>query len=204
MKYKMIFILPMFWLNNLYGGSPNLNELPLGRISSMNRDDIIRALDLKPLPGEGGFYKETYRGSSSLPACSLLMQDIAGNRNIGTAIYYLVDELNFSALHKLRADEVFHFYGGSPVEMLQIFPDGSAKTFVLGPNVLQGQHVQILVPAGVWQGLRLLKPSSGDWALMGTTMAIGFDFADFEIGERVKLVAAFPKHGDLIAKFTRD
>src|SRR5262249_33731721 len=119
-----------------------------------------------------------------------------------TAIYYLLTPETFSALHRLQSDEVFHFYLGSPVRMLQLLPDGSGRTIVLGPNVLGGQEVQVVVPRGVWQG-SLLEPG-GDFALLGCTVAPGFEYADYEAGRRSVLEAQYPAFAGLIARLTVD
>src|SRR5437762_7833755 len=104
-------------------------------------DELIRHLGLTPHPKEGGFFRETYRSGES-----------HGPRSVSTAIYYLLTPTTFSALHRLQSEEVFHFYLGDPIRMLQLDPDGTGRTIVLGPNVLAGQHVQLVVPRGTWQG----------------------------------------------------
>ena len=162
---------------------------------------IIKALGLQPLPGEGGYYRETYRSGTQVPIPSKNGEQPV-TRHLGTAIYYFVTPREFSALHKLTSDEVFHFYGGDPVEMLQISETGEAKTIILGPNVLEGHQVQVTVPAGTWQGTRLLK--GGKYALMGTTVFPAFEFSDFELGKRADLSARFPQLAAQIKRFTRE
>src|SRR3954465_9562713 len=135
---------------------------------------LIRQLNLKRLPREGGYFAETYRSSIEIP------QNTSGtpaSRNLGTAIYYLLTPDTFSAMHKLPGDEIFHFYLGDPVEMLQLHPDGTGKLIMVGSDLETAMRPQVLVPGGVWQGSRLLK--GGKFALMGTTMSPGFDFADY-------------------------
>ncbi|HZU35267.1 MAG TPA: cupin domain-containing protein [Gemmataceae bacterium] len=147
---------------------------------------LIETLQLRPLPREGGYYRETYRSERRLPAH-------AGERSLATAIYYLLTPDTVSALHRLPADELFHFYAGDPVEMLLLNPPGSdpaGRWVVLGPDVLAGQTPQVLVPAGVWQG-SVLRPG-GRYALLGTTMAPGFAFADYEAGDARQLTASYP------------
>ncbi len=150
---------------------------------------LIAHLGLKPLPVEGGWFRETWRGPAS-----------AGRRPAGTAIYYLLTPDTFSALHRLRTDEVYHFYLGDPVELVLLGNAGSHRV-VLGPDVLGRQYVQYVVPAGVWQGSRLLP--GGKFALLGTTMAPGFDFADFEPASRKELMAMFPAQAEIIRNLTR-
>jgi predicted cupin superfamily sugar epimerase len=152
-------------------------------------EQLIAALDLKPLPLEGGYYRETYRSSLQLPA-SALAPDYPSAKSAGTAIYYLLKADTCSALHRLPTDEIFHFYLGDPVEILLLEPGGCGRTVTLGPDVLAGQSPQIVVPHGVWQG-SALKPG-GRFALLGTTMAPGFDFADYQAGNRDELIAAYP------------
>lgn len=168
----------------------------------MTAQEIIRKLDMKPLPEEGGYYRETYRGTAaSLPA-HMFGIDSNSNRTISTAIYYLVIPESFSALHRVKSDEIFHFYGGDPVEMVQIDDEGNLERFLIGNEVLAGQQPQVVVPRGVWQGLRLKH--GGKWALMGTTVAPGFEFEDFEVGIREQLIQNFPQHRDDIIRFSRE
>jgi len=162
---------------------------------------IIKALGLEPLPGEGGYFRETYRSPIQVPVPSK-NGDEPVTRHLGTAIYYFVTPTEFSALHKLKSDEVFHFYGGDPVEMLQITDTGEVKTIILGPNILEGQQVQVTVPAGTWQGTRLLK--GGTYALLGTTVFPAFEFSDFELGKRSDLSGRFPQLAAQIKRFTRE
>lgn len=165
-------------------------------------DEIIRLLHLQPLPHEGGWYRETYRSPLPLPA-EILAPRYSAPRSAGTAIYYLLTPDTFSALHRLPTDEVFHFYLGDPVEMLQLGPtpkDGG-RILTLGSDILAGQQVQAVVPAGVWQGSALR--AGGAFALMGTTIVPGFDFADYEAADGDALIAAFPAFAERIACLCR-
>lgn len=157
--------------------------------------DIIRLLHLEPLPREGGWYRETYRS---------LLRAADGSRSAGTAIYYLLTPDTYSALHRLPTDEVFHFYLGDPVDMLQLGPTPreGGRIVTLGADILAGQVLQTVVPAGVWQG-SILR-ADGAFALMGTTMAPGFDFADYEGADRASLTAAFPDFAERIARLCPD
>jgi len=166
----------------------------------MDIEKLKRLLDLKPLPDEGGFYAEPYRSGESL-AGTCLPKRYAGDRCFGTAIYFLLTVETFSALHRLASDEIYHFYLGDLVEMLLLYPGRRGERIVLGPDVLGGQHVQFVVPRGVWQGSRLVY--GGSFALMGTTMAPGFDFADWTEGNRDALVRVYPEHAELIRALTR-
>lgn len=162
--------------------------------------ELIEALGLKPLPVEGGYYRETYRSAMSLPARALAPAYSSG-RPASTAIYYLLTPETFSALHRLPADEVYHFYLGDPVELLVLGPgEGRGKVIALGADVFAGQSPQVVVPGGAWQGSALR--SGGSVALLGTTVAPGFEFADFEPGDRTRLSQDFPTFADRIRRLT--
>ncbi len=160
----------------------------------MTAEEIKEWLDLRPHPIEGGSFRRTYTSQGAV--------DLArGQRALGTAIYYLLEPGTFSEMHVLDSDEIFHFYLGDPVEMLQLYPDGSSAVFTLGPDLQAGQHVQLVVPAGVWQGTRLV--SNGHVALMGCTVTPGFDFADYRGGSYAELVAKWPNRAGRIQALTR-
>ena len=163
-------------------------------------EELISLLNLKPLPEEGGCYVETYRCDEHIPVDALPYR-YSGVRSFGTAIYYLLTADTFSTLHRLASDEIFHFYLGDPVEMLQLYPDGSGKVIALGHNIPSGQQPQVVVPRGVWQGARLIP--GGKFALMGTTVAPGFEYTDYEGGQREELVRAYPQFRELITALTR-
>lgn len=159
----------------------------------MTAEQAIEFLKLQPHPVEGGFFRETYRSAGSLQRDGL-------TRSIGTAIYYLLTPKTVSALHRLPGDEVFHFYLGDPVRMLQLWPDGSTRTLTLGTNLETGEVPQLVVPGGVWQGSVLIE--GGKFALLGATMAPGFDYADYEAGNRAKLTGAYPAVAKMIERLT--
>jgi uncharacterized protein len=163
--------------------------------------DVIEKLGLIPLQEEGGYFKETYKSSAAIPA-QLFGIDSRGNRVVSTAIYYLLAPNSFSALHRLKSDEIFHFYAGDPVEMIQIDLDGTLRRYVIGSDIFSGQTPQVVVPKGTWQATRLI--SGGAWALMGTTVSPGFEFEDFELGDREKMNRLFPQHCDDILRFSRE
>ncbi len=147
----------------------------------MTSDDIIAHLKLEPLPNEGGYFREKYRAAMR-----------HGDRAISTAIYYLITPSSYSALHRLPIDEVWHFYLGDPVEQLRLFPDGDGDEVIIGNDLAEGQVPQTTVAAGTWQGSQLVK--GGTFALLGTTMAPGFEFSDFELGDRKSLAERYPQH----------
>ena len=165
--------------------------------------EIIRALGLVPHPIEGGFFRETYRSTSVVPG-ELLPSEYRDRsvRSMGTAIYYLLTAETFSEMHRVPTEEVFHVYLGGPARMLQLFPDGHALEIVLGTDVLAGERPQVVVPAGVWQGT-CLEPGVA-FALLGATMAPGFDYADYEQGKQTELIALYPDHAEQIAHLTRN
>jgi predicted cupin superfamily sugar epimerase len=166
----------------------------------LHADDLIRHFRLEPLRIEGGYYVETYRSAGQIPS-SALPPEYGGSRSLMTAIYYLLTADTFSGMHRLPSDEMFHFYLGDPVEMLQLRPDGSGEVLLIGPDWQAGMRPQVLVPGGVWQGCRLAV--GGHWALMGVTVAPGFEFADFEAGSRAALSAQYPAFADIIQALTR-
>jgi predicted cupin superfamily sugar epimerase len=160
----------------------------------MTADELKTLLNLEPHPFEGGSFRQTY-------ICREKVELPRGMRPAGTAIYYLLEPGTFSEMHVLASDEVFHFYLGDPVEMLQLFPDGSSSVFVLGPDLAAGQHVQLVVPAGVWQGTRLI--GDGKVALLGCTVTPGFDYADYRNASFAELATKWPAEAERIRLLTR-
>jgi predicted cupin superfamily sugar epimerase len=165
----------------------------------MTAEEIIAWLKLKPHPKEGGFFSETYRAGETIPA-NVLPSRYSGPRAFGTCIYYLLTASTFSAMHRLQSDEVFHFYLGDPVEMLQLWPDGTGKTVVFGPDLRAGMQPQVIVPRGVWQGSRLISGSK--YALLGCTVAPGFDYVDYEHGRRGDLIGSHAQFREKIMALT--
>lgn len=160
----------------------------------MTAADIKTILGLEPHPAEGGSFRRTYTSASAVNLAR-------GIRPAGTAIYYLLEAGTFSEMHVLDSDEIFHFYLGDPVEMLQLFPDGRSAVFVLGSDLASGQHLQLLVPAGVWQGACLL--GDGRMALMGCTVTPGFDYADYRGASHAELVQKWSGEANRIRALTR-
>ena len=166
----------------------------------MTADDVKKLLQLVPLRVEGGFFRETYR-SRWMVSEEYLPEGMSGSRSIGTAIYFMITPETFSALHRMPATEIFHFYAGDPVIMLQLRPDGDWRTITLGPDLANDQEPQVVVRGHVWQGSRLAP--GGKWALMGTTMSPGFDYKDYEQGVREQLAAQYPEAAEMIREYTR-
>jgi predicted cupin superfamily sugar epimerase len=165
-------------------------------------EELIRHLNLKPLPIEGGYFSETYRAAEEISPGALPPR-YSSAKPFGSAIYYLLtaEPDCFSAMHRLATDEIYHLYLGDPVELLLLYPDRRSERVVLGPDVLGGQQVQFAVPRDVWQGSRLVP--GGNFALLGTTMAPAFDPADFVAGDRAQLLREYPTKADLIHRLTR-
>jgi len=127
----------------------------------MTAEEVKKVLGLAPHPQEGGWYVRTYEAAEMLPAAMFEDGRYDGPRRTGTAIYYLLEPDTFSEMHLLQSDEVFHFYMGDAVEMLQLFADGSSSRVVIGNDLLAGQRPQVVVERGVWQGSRLVRAGSG-------------------------------------------
>lgn len=156
----------------------------------INIGELIRLYKLKKHP-EGGYFRESYRAKGK----------IAGmGRNYSTAIYFLLSAGERSQLHRIKSDEVWHFYLGGPLELAQIFPDGRTRKVVLGQDTFSGQKLQHVVPAGSWFGACTAKGTK--FSLVGCTVAPGFEFADFELGDRAKLLKRFPRASALIKRLT--
>ncbi|MGD0425711.1 MAG: cupin domain-containing protein [Candidatus Acidiferrales bacterium] len=165
----------------------------------LTAEQIRELLQMRPHPIEGGYFSETYRGAQVIPQS--LLPGYPGDRAISTAIYYLLTPDTFSAMHRVRGDEMFHFYMGDAVEMLQLKPDGTGEVIVQGQDIAGGMRLQHIVPGGVWQGSRV-RPG-GKYALLGTTMAPGFEYADYETGQRQDLITQFPQHAAMVIALTR-
>jgi predicted cupin superfamily sugar epimerase len=159
----------------------------------------IAFMRLAPHP-EGGFYRETYRAREVI-AGDHLPTRFGGARACSTAIYFLLPGDQISALHRIKSDEVWHFYGGSALTLTLIHSDGRLEAHRLGPDAERGESFQVLVPAGCWYGASVDDPDS--YALVGGTVAPGFDFADFELADRQALLATFPQHREAILDLTR-
>jgi uncharacterized protein len=165
-------------------------------------EKLIKHLDLAPLQVEGGLFKQTYLSTEMIPV-KVLESRYPEDKPINSAILYLLtaEMSSFSAMHKLPTDEIYHFYLGDPVELLQLYPDGSSEKVILGHDVLNGQRVQYNAPQGVWQGSHLV--SGGQYALMGTTMAPAFTHDDYIGAEQADLIREYPHEAELIKQLTR-
>lgn len=151
----------------------------------------IDRLNMQPHP-EGGYYQETFRSQGTIAAL---------DRNYSTAIYYLLLEKAFSAFHRIKSDELWHFYAGNTLEVAVLYPNGSLKIHRLGPHWKQGDRFQLAVPANHWFASRMADPTT--YALVGCTVSPGFDFRDFEMAERQTLLTEYPQHQQVIHQLTR-
>lgn len=165
---------------------------------NLTAEEVIAKLELIPLPEEGGFYRETYRDPGVIASEALPHHD--GDRSYSTCIYYLITPEEFSGLHAVKSTEIFHFYAGDPVEMIQIDSHSELNRVVLGSDLSQNQNPQVVVPKEIWQGTRLIP--GGKWALLGCTVAPGFEFSDFIGGDYESLSERFPMHQEWIRKYT--
>jgi hypothetical protein len=149
---------------------------------------LIKTFDLREHP-EGGYFRESYRSAGVIPAQALPSR-YKGERNFSTAIYFLLPSGTVSRMHRIASDEVWHFYLGGPLELLQISPEGLMEMVLLGQDVEAGQKVQHTVPAGYWFGARAAEGSA--YSFVGCTVAPGFDFADFELAGVEGMSDRFP------------
>jgi len=165
---------------------------------TLSADDLIRQLGLASLPWEGGYYKETWRADVSIPK-DALGDAYSGPRDAGTAIYYLLTPDTLSRMHRLPSSETFHFYLGDAVEMLLLEDAPAHRTITFGQDLAAGEVVQFTVPGMVWMGARLdPERIKAGFALMGTTVAPGFDFEDLIMGEADALSAEYPAAAEMI------
>jgi predicted cupin superfamily sugar epimerase len=150
---------------------------------------------------EGGYFRENYRSSITIEQKNL-PGNFGGDRSASTSIYFLLEKNQFSALHRIAADELWHFYTGNCLVIYELTNDGSMKAHRLGNDPEKGELFQVLIRAGNWFGAKL---ENGDgYALTGCTVAPGFDFADFELADRAALLEQYPQHADIIRSLTGD
>jgi len=159
----------------------------------------IKKLGLAPHP-EGGWFRETYRAAEGIPVAGLPRR-FRGERAFSTAIYFLLESGQFSALHRIKSDELWFFHAGGSLAISSISTGGQSHTTQLGNNPDRGESFQAVVPAGSWFGARPLKSAS--YSLVSCTVAPGFDFSDFEMGKREKLLKLFPACREIIEQLTR-
>ncbi len=156
----------------------------------------VKKISLIPHP-EGGFYKEVYRSAEAASAESL-PERFSTERNYSTAIYYLLESGDFSAFHRIKSDEIWHFYDGEPLNIYIIDNNGALTIKTLGLSEKDNVYPQVIVPATTWFAA---KPV-GSFTLAGCTVSPGFDFHDFEMADNKSLKEKYPEHSEIIDKLT--
>ena len=168
--------------------------------SDLTPEIIKEHFHMVPLDREGGVFCQTYISDEVLPEA--VIPGRVGDHTICSAILYLISGDCFSRMHRLPTEEIFHFYMGDPLEMLQLYPDGTGKVFRMGQDILNGEEVQLTVHRGTWQGTRLAP--GGRWALIGTSMAPGMEHHDYEDGDRETLQRQYPQFRELLEHLAGD
>lgn len=167
----------------------------------MTPEWIIAQFDLKPLPVEGGLFRRHYASDESI-SLKVLPLRYTEPKLFGSAICYMHTALTRSLLHRLKTDEIYHFYNGDPVSLVLLYPDGVQRVVTMGQNYEAGQLPFFVVPRGVWQGSVLAD--GGQWALLGMTLAPAYDDDDFELGARAQLIADYPEARAWIERLTHE
>jgi uncharacterized protein len=160
---------------------------------------FIGQYHLQPHP-EGGWYKETYRSKETI-AASALPERFSGERCFSTAIYFLLEQGNFSAFHKIKSDECWHFYAGETLHVYVLYDDGKMELIKLGNDIANGELFQYVVPANCWFASRPAAEST--FCFVGCTVAPGFDFTDFEMAKENELLELYPQHEGVIKELCR-
>lgn len=161
----------------------------------MNVSEVKELLGLHPHPREGGWFIRTYESNEMLS-----LERYPSLRRTGTAIYYLLEPNTISPMHRLKSDELFHFYAGDSVELLQLREGQPGFMSVIGNNLAAGERPQHIIPKGTWQGCRLRE--GGAWALMGCTVSPGFEYDDYEDGDEAELLGLWPEWAEMISSLT--
>jgi predicted cupin superfamily sugar epimerase len=165
----------------------------------MTVHQLVRLLNLQPHP-EGGYYREIYRSERSIHQ-TCLPDSFQGHRSFSTSIYYLLQKGNFSAFHRIKSDEIWHYHLGGQVLIHVLDLKGNYQCKILGNNITEGAAFQVIIPAGTWFAA---EPAPGnDFTLAGCTVAPGFDFADFELANKKELLQQYPNYQDLISRLCR-
>lgn len=163
-----------------------------------SKEDLIHKLELKPHP-EGGYYKETYRSADYIPN-DVLSNAFNSDRAVSTCIYFLLTSENFSAFHRINQDEIWHHYYGAAIKIHMISEDEEYTSVVVGKDFYNGEIPQYVVKAKTWFAAEI--PAKDSFALVGCTVAPGFDFEDFQLPSRQFLTELFPEHQLVITRLT--
>jgi uncharacterized protein len=192
-------ILPVYCTEKLKLRERISNYRLMKKMFDMTADYLIEHLQLQPHP-EGGFFKETYRSPGIIPSQSL-SQNFSGDRSYSTAIYFLLQQSDYSAFHKIESDECWHFYEGGSLLIHVMDEESNYSCIRLGRNLDEGEVFQFVVPAGNWFAS---EPAPGAaFSLVGCTVAPGFDFADFEMANAETLSKKYPQHQSLFHRLCR-
>jgi predicted cupin superfamily sugar epimerase len=162
-------------------------------------ETLINQFQLLPHP-EGGYFKETFRSEGRIPK-NALPQNFFGNRCFATAIYFLLEQGNFSAFHKIKSDECWHFYAGETLLIHVIYENGTLQTIKLGNGILNGETFQFVVPANCWFACEPAENTA--FSFVGCTVSPGFDFTDFELAKANELMTLYPQHSPIISRLCR-
>ncbi len=168
----------------------------------MTATEIIERLQLEPLRDEGGYFRRIFTHPVRIEA-EALPEGFNWSREIITGIYYLVTNEHFSAMHRLHATETFHYHAGDSLEMLHLTANGACGWKRIGMSLDEGDEPFAVVPGDVWQGTRLAPGGTHGWALLSVMVSPGFDWEDFQLGDRALLVEQFPEWKDAITALTR-
>lgn len=163
---------------------------------------IIDHFHMQNIPHEGPWFLQTHKSDDVIEGA--LAERYPGKRWAYTAIYAVFTRSDFSAMHRLATDELWHFYGGSPAQILLLYPDGRGEVKIWGSNILKGEEPQIMVPRGTWMGARPIGDPKTAYSFGANTLAPGFEYSDYEPGYRDELVALYPKFAGQITELTRD
>jgi predicted cupin superfamily sugar epimerase len=161
--------------------------------------NLVEKFGMKPHP-EGGWYAETYRSSETIQQSALPVR-FPGDRCFSTAIYFLLPAGVYSAFHRIRSDECWHFYEGEPLNIYVIDENGNLSVIKLGKNINEGERYQAIVPAGCW--FASMPATNEGFSFVGCTVSPGFDFEDFELANRKELAGLFPQHEAIINRLCR-
>lgn len=165
-------------------------------------NELAARLELARHP-EGGWYRECYR-SPEIVAAEGLPERFGASRSMSTSIYFLLERGDISCLHRIKSDELWHFYSGAGLSVHVIAASGEYRCLRLGSDLDAGESFQEMVPAGCWFGAEVSGEGEGEYTLVGCTVSPGFDFADFEMGGREELLERYPQHAEVIRRITRD
>jgi predicted cupin superfamily sugar epimerase len=197
-RLSLIGCIALAWLGIAGASAAADPPLPPGTAGK-----LVAYYHMRPVPQEGPWFSLSYSSEDQLDGAALASRYGGRTHAAGNAIVAVVTARDFSAMHRLLSDEVWHFYGGSPLSMLLLYPDGRGQRVTLGSDVLRGEVPQLTVPHGVWQGSAPLESSARAYSFVGTQLSPGFEAADFEIGYRDELQKRYPAFAKDVARLTR-